>query len=643
MEMKIFNTLSGQKRIVVFFVMAVLIPSILLGFLAFRGIKNDQALIAQRNRHNMVMAGKQIADDCINAILRAEQDIHQWSYSRNDIMPARPWVHDSTLMAHIASHPCVDNAILFDTSDTPRLQAKRVVFLPDEFSGNTDQHITVYEQQLIEIGWQHEFQARDLRRADQYYGSIIPELKAADAICAALMARARVQKKMKQTERAIATFMQIRKNCSDARINRQIPVRHAAYLELSQLYLESGDTAAAADEVAVLYSNLLENSDRIGQSAFQLVAEKAHNLSDACRESAKPELLSILEKIDSLYSILDIDVRQAEILYALGNKMNNGFVPSSAADGFHRTAFEFNGQRVRISISPRTAYGYCVLILDDKATLDEIVLPSLVRDEARNLWQWRVLDENGLVLRQSADLAPNEDIVTTMISTGAFTWTMQLWQKPVPLIDALIFNGRGIYMLIFFIIMAILIFGFIFTYQAVNSEIRLARMKSSFISTVSHEFKSPLTSIRHMTEILKEGKVQSEARKNEYYSIMLEQSQRLSHLIDNLLDFSKIEEGKKPFHFEHTDIKEFLCDVVGVFEKRISDEDFAVDVSLPEVLPMLSIDRNAMAQVLHNLLDNAYKYSGDSRQIDVTAAKVNGSLRISVRDYGYGIPKAEIP
>jgi signal transduction histidine kinase len=201
--------------------------------------------------------------------------------------------------------------------------------------------------------------------------------------------------------------------------------------------------------------------------------------------------------------------------------------------------------------------------------------------------------------------------------------------------------SHGIFVYIFLLIVIGLALGLFFTMHIINKELALSKMKSDFISTVSHEFKSPLTSIRQMSEMLFNKRIKKESRKKEYYEIMLEQSERLSHLIDNILDFSKIEEGKKVFRFEKADLTELINHVTSVFQKSVANDGFLVFSFIPQRLPELQVDKEAIQQVLYNLLDNAYKYSGDSRIIEVIAESIGDSVTISVKDFGIGIPQED--
>jgi signal transduction histidine kinase len=166
-------------------------------------------------------------------------------------------------------------------------------------------------------------------------------------------------------------------------------------------------------------------------------------------------------------------------------------------------------------------------------------------------------------------------------------------------------------------------------------------MKSNFISTVSHEFKSPLTSIRQMAEMLVRDRVPSPEKQQKYYGTILQQSERLSHLIDNILDISKIEEGQKVFRFEKVNIIPLVKDIVGSFQEHTAEERFQISLEISEPIPHVSFDREAMEQVVHNLMDNACKYSGDSKIIEVRLFLKGNKVIFSIRDYGIGIRKED--
>jgi signal transduction histidine kinase len=209
------------------------------------------------------------------------------------------------------------------------------------------------------------------------------------------------------------------------------------------------------------------------------------------------------------------------------------------------------------------------------------------------------------------------------------------------MLASLIHSEQGLFLYIFIAIVIIFICGLFFTLLTINNEIKLSRMKSNFISTVSHEFKSPLTSIRQMAEMLVHGRVTSTEKQQKYYTTILQQSERLSHLIENILDFSKLEEGQKIFRFEKADIISVLRDIVDTFQSFRNDDGFQISLEISDPLPRIVFDREAIAQVFHNLIDNACKYSGESRVIKVQVYSDPEMVAISIRDEGIGIAKED--
>jgi signal transduction histidine kinase len=220
---------------------------------------------------------------------------------------------------------------------------------------------------------------------------------------------------------------------------------------------------------------------------------------------------------------------------------------------------------------------------------------------------------------------------------------MEFHQAPPRLIKTFLLSRRGLYFFIFLLIAGILAFGLVLTIRSVSHELELARMKSDFVSTVSHEFKSPLTSIRQLAEMLQSGRVPSEERRQKYYDVLLEQSERLALLTDNILSLAKIEEGRAEFVFVTTDIAALLGDVVTAIQDRVRHEGFVIGFEAGEALPPLAADRAALSQALTNLIDNAVKYSGESRAIKVGAVIEGGNVAISVQDFGAGIKKEDLP
>jgi len=219
---------------------------------------------------------------------------------------------------------------------------------------------------------------------------------------------------------------------------------------------------------------------------------------------------------------------------------------------------------------------------------------------------------------------------------------VQFYQSDPQLLDAFLISRRGVYFYMFVLIAGILIFGLVLTIRSFTREMELARMKSDFVSTVSHEFKSPLTSIRQIAEMLHAGRVPSEDRRQKYYDVLLEQSERLSLLTENVLSFAKMEEGKREFLFEQTEVGDLLSTIVSHIQDRVRHDGFAIETEVEPSLVPVKADASALTQAINNLIDNAVKYSGASKRIVIRAFNDEQSLVIEVEDFGMGIKKEEM-
>ncbi len=183
--------------------------------------------------------------------------------------------------------------------------------------------------------------------------------------------------------------------------------------------------------------------------------------------------------------------------------------------------------------------------------------------------------------------------------------------------------------------------GLYLVFTNVRREMHLARLKSDFVANVSHELKTPLALIRLFAETLELGRVQSEEKKNRYYRIINNESQRLTRLIDNILDFSRIEAGRKHYRFASGDVARIVEEVVEAYRFPVEQQGFTLELDLADDLPEIEVDHEALAQAVINLLNNAVKYSRDEKHITVRVARQDQRILVAVADRGIGVDKAD--
>jgi len=187
----------------------------------------------------------------------------------------------------------------------------------------------------------------------------------------------------------------------------------------------------------------------------------------------------------------------------------------------------------------------------------------------------------------------------------------------------------------------LIIGGLVLTKHIVSKEMALARLKSDFVSNVSHELRTPLALIRLYAETLELGRITTPEKKQQYYRIIRKESERLTALINNILDFSRIEAGRKEYEFRNTDIAELVRNTLESYRYQIEQQGFALEESIDSNLPAVPVDREAIARALVNLVNNALKYSTDEKFLGVKLYREDGMVKLEVADHGIGISRRD--
>ena len=229
---------------------------------------------------------------------------------------------------------------------------------------------------------------------------------------------------------------------------------------------------------------------------------------------------------------------------------------------------------------------------------------------------------------------------------------LPLWEAAAYLTDPLLVSSRAgritkiLWVLISLLFVSILIGGTV-VLRTVRAEVVLSRQKTTFVANVSHELKTPLTSIRMFAEMLLEGRQRSENKKQEYLSLMVSESERLTRLINNVLDFSRMEQGRKHYSMERLDLVALCSELLESQRPRYEQGGFQLELrtrcSKDNVTGQVWVqaDPESLKQSVLNLLSNAEKYAGKRKVIEVEIHKVESWVCVDVMDRGNGVPPSQ--
>jgi signal transduction histidine kinase len=580
------------------------IPGIILGYLAFRGLRNDQALREKQERQELQLMAGEIWKKLDEGILDLKSRLEE----------GRDPFGNSVLISWVKK-----------PLSPPVIRYAQMIYRPE---GSLEEG---YESSLASTAEAKrlEFSSLDYQSAIGKYRELIELAGDERTKLDALMGLARVYKKSGNNEGAEQTYRAIAEKCPAELISGQLPACGLSLLEIIKLQKEGGDSLAINQTSGEFLEFIMHPPVQYEKSAFEYLFTVWESFNIPPGEY-RDQLNQAKQKTEQLATWHDMSPG----LFTGDDKtkyLESTYLPAIFI------------QSAKDSISRAWA-------LDLGVVLNNII-PGIIDDldDTENLGWSIKTNIPGLVL---GDTLSNP--VDLGFPASFPPWKLQLERHQQGGLKGIFKTSQGVLILVFAFIIILMIAGLAFMLTTLNQEMKLSRMKSTFISNVSHEFKTPLTSIRHMTEIMHLKRIDSEERKEEYLQSMLEQCDHLGHLVDNILDFSRIEEDVKNYRFELHRLDQILEDLVPVFRSRISDDSFEIELHIENPIPEMMLDKDAMLQVFFNLLDNAYKYGMGSKRIEIDLKAQGSRLRaqvskkdelnvvlIAVKDHGMGMSEKD--
>ncbi|MBX3470895.1 MAG: HAMP domain-containing histidine kinase, partial [Planctomycetes bacterium] len=283
----------------------------------------------------------------------------------------------------------------------------------------------------------------------------------------------------------------------------------------------------------------------------------------------------------------------------------------------------------------------------------EVLRPACGRlslDEAAAV---AVLDGRGVVQAYAGgDARPVEDGRAAAGAPGATlpldvvpSWTVRVF-RPAAALEKARRNRVLMYGSLISLTVMAAVAGAAAIYRYVHRSLELAKMKSDFLSNITHELKTPLTSIKMYGELLASGRVRNDDKRREYSEHIVRESERLQKLIEDILDFARQDAGLKQYVLAEEDVADTVSEALDLFRHSARVQGFDLYVELPPVgaLPPVDLDREAIARAVLNLLSNAVKYSGDNRWVRVSVQREGReTIAVAVEDKGLGIDEEDVP
>jgi len=637
----------NQKKLILIFLLTIFLPSVTLSVFGLIALRNERYKIEQQFREEQLGFIDYTKSKVNQSFNELEWELQYLVQTPSFINKNYPEIN-SLIENHLQVNPLSEQFFVVFEGNNPWFPP-----FHGEESGYTPvtmKEFTAQQKRILEQAEFNEFSQKNYQEAVSHLKELLKTTEDHNLKGQILNRLARNHVKQNNLDEAIAIYREIIQNFSDARTSSGTLLPVTVRLQLVECFHRSNLNEEALKETLQAYEEIIRNSYNLSENQFSAYASMAREKFGSIRDEY-PEMISS----DTAY------VTNFESLNALyQNQINKWQVISTLKED---CISDISMDLMQEGESSENTLRYSKMI----GTEDFLIISSLIPDETRTIPQGivgikisnTILEDSLLTdILKNADWNANESLTVTDLNgraimgnktdsaeTGGIVsffddnfppWRIEAGGNQT---RPLLFEGilKSYYFWAILFMMVILGFGIVIIGRTISHEKEVLKLKSDFVSSVSHEFKTPITSIKALTERLLEGTVKDEARMKEYYSVIAQDTENLSHLVGNILDISKMEEGKKQYDFEETNFKEWMEQIISDFFSKATGRTHSFHPDAGHQSKPVNIDRNAMKLAVYNLLDNAVKFSSENSEIRVILEKQGNKQLLQISDEGIGI------
>jgi signal transduction histidine kinase len=640
--------LSQHKKFLAIFFVVIFLPSIILAFFGIRAIHNERYKLLQQNLEQQKQFVRSVQIGIHSLIEMDSLSLKELSSSKA-IFDQDYRAINNLITQRLRDESLFGQTVIWNHNDPPWIPASQ----PYPPAANT---LAVPEewrkwQPDLEKAERAEFRRRNFSEALTLYNLILNRAEDNQVKAWILSRVGRCRVKQKKFKQALIIYRSILADFPDLFTESGRPLNLVSGLEMLDAIRLDKDYDVFFRESLKTYNQLVENVWSLDGDQVKLYTNILQNMiDDVVSENSSnyiPEEYgaAIDNMQDLIVNKLEIwriaeEVRR-NILPGINKKLENF---SSESPQVQKNAFEFEDNDILVLLIPldRNGSGQTREFLGSLLGMSDLIedINSLVKENCPpgvSILLRSTLSDN--IIFGDADATQGSPVITDFFPENFPPWRLELYQSGG--------GGSGFFLyknIFFWTILAllfILFFGSGLIIRTIIHEVNLINLKSEFIASVSHEFKTPLTSIGGIIERFLDGEVKNPDKAKEYYRILSHDSERLKRLVKNVLDFTKIDEGKREYELASTDVVELVRREVESFEKENESDGFKVGIEIDDNIPPVFADEEAMSQALRNILDNAAKFSGQEKKINIQIFRKENSVEIAVQDRGIGIPDNE--
>jgi len=639
-----------QKKLIIIFLLTIFVPSISLSIFGIRAIRNERFRLAKQIENEHRKAAEFLKSQ-ISAQFKELGSILQDLAQSTAFLQRDDAGIKNLFDAQLAENPLVDQVfVAFEKEEAwfPLFQPN-----PSDILYSSSPASEGIQPSGLKRAEANEFKDRNYKRAISLYRSLAGPSPDTNFKAQMQANISRCLVKAEDYAGAIQNYQRICEVYLESTSSSGIPFALYSQLQMAICYRNLGELQSSLQTSLDLYKDILNMRWRLRGAQFKTYADRVEGaISDILSEDQsnlsfkdyKEEFMQFKnlhqERLGQWLVIKNI--RQNIIPELRGRRALSTY--RSIPHQYHKTINErtFLLSAVQIPDSSETRpVGLLGAKVREQYLIEHVIPDVLENSQFRNASNVAISHLSGKILLGKRNASEDPTTATEFFEDNFPPWKIEIFRSEGEALGALGIK-RNFYFWTILTLVIVLISGSVLISRTIAHEMAVLKLKSDFVSSVSHEFKSPLTSIKALAERLRDGKVKDSDRMNQYFSVITQDVDRLTRLVRNILDFSKIEEGKKEYEFVETDVVQLVTQQIEFFKRSESAKGLEIRIRISEDIPHLDVDKEAFSQALNNLLDNAVKFSSDRKEIEVNLKKDDTSVFIEVRDWGIGIPPPDL-
>ena len=646
--MKIFkHKIFAHRKIIFIFLLAIFLPSLIVGYLSLSTFSKRRETVKKLLESNLWISGETTLKAIEGALLEHEKNALK---SENFIRLIQPKKADLTFFSSSVVLKDIDGQLFLLNADYQMIFPETRREDASIFQLEKDISNSQFAQFLRNAEY-FEFSQKNYNRAAELYKECTLSAPSKQHRATALEGLGRSLVSSKRYDEAYKVYNELSGNYGQFQNKAGHPYAIIAIFQLYEIDQRRKKEANNLKILLELYEKIQTGVWLLNTSTYDFfTAEIESILNSKFNEGKFPEIRKSYQNLrvkQSPYrkALTFTDFLEKKAIPKIREKLSLSRVVGEVIPGRLLIPIEKDFSLISYAILPnfqseQTFYGgFCW----DINSLKNQIIPKILEDITKDsMLRFQIVDERGQnILTGKEELTSKESLI---LSYRLFPLPWKLLVSN-PEIKALEWTARReifFYGILLTVIVALMLLGAVLIARDISRESETTRLKTEFVHNISHELKTPLTLIRLYGETLQRKENLANEKKKECYEIITKESERLSHLINNVLDFSRIEMGRKEFNFKKGNLVKVVRDTLESYRYHLEKKGFAIQSDIASDLPEMKFDGESIASVLVNLLSNAIKFSPAKKEVTVKLFRDDGNAVLQVADKGIGISPKEV-